>query len=135
MAKKIRNESKDLRQFGIVLGLVLITFGSVNFIKNRLTLSVLLMAPGVLSLALAFVAPLSLRGAYAVFVKIAHAIGWFNTKVILGLIYFFIVTPIGLFMRMFGKDPLNRSFDKRASTYWIDRKAVKADRTQLEKQF
>ena len=78
---------------------------------------------------------MALRPVYAVFIKVAHAIGWFNTKVILTLIYFALITPIAVIMRVLGNDPLNMKTDKKLSTYWVKRPVLKAAREQLEKQF
>ena len=46
---------------------------------------------------------------------------WKNySKIIMGFIYFIIITPIGILMRLFGKDLLNIKFNKNKS-YWIKR--------------
>jgi hypothetical protein len=135
MAKKIRNELKDLRQFGLALAGILIIFGAVHFIRHRIVLSEWFAAAGVVALCISVVRPMALRPVYAVFIKVAHAIGWFNTKVILTLIYFALITPIAVIMRVLGNDPLNMKTDKKLSTYWVKRPVLKAAREQLEKQF
>jgi hypothetical protein len=43
------------------------------------------------------------------------------SPVVLGIMFFLVVTPMGLVMRALGKDPLRLRFDRRASTYWIER--------------
>ena len=55
-----------------------------------------------------------------VWVKFGELLGRIIAPVVMGLIYFIIVTPIGLFMRLIGKDLLNLKFSK-ANTYWIKR--------------
>ena len=53
------------------------------------------------------------------------------SPIVMGIIFFFVVTPIGLLMRLFGKDVLNLKNNK-SSTYWIK----KADqKSSMEKQF
>ncbi len=76
-----------------------------------------------------------LKNVYAVFLKVAHAIGWFNTRAILIVIYFLFITPIAVVMKLFGKDPLNRKIDRNASTYWAKRPVLKAGKERLERQF
>ena len=44
---------------------------------------------------------------------------------IMGIIFFFVVTPIGLLMRLFGKDILNLKYNKN-NTYWIEKKGPKS---------
>ena len=43
------------------------------------------------------------------------------SPVVLGIMFFLVITPMGLVMRMFGKDPLRLRIDRSASTYWIGR--------------
>ena len=69
-----------------------------------------------------------------IFKRITHAIGIIITGFILSLLFFLIVTPIGLLMRILGKDPLNKQIDKKANSYWID-KDLEADISDYSKQF
>lgn len=133
--KKPRNELKDLKQFGLTLGIILFVFGVIHFFKGRAIWYIPFFLISVLSICAALVMPVSLKKPYSVFMKIAHALGWFNTRVILIAVYFFLLTPIALIIRMLGKDPLNRKIDKKEPTYWSDRMVTKAMKEQLEKQF
>ncbi len=55
----------------------------------------------------------------------AHLLAWLNTRILLGVFFYLIVTPTGLLMRVFGKDLLDEKIDKSAQSYWKkrDRKA------------
>ena len=55
-----------------------------------------------------------------VWVKFGELLGRIIAPIVMAIIYFIIVTPIGLFMRLIGKDLLNIKFSK-ANTYWIKR--------------
>lgn len=55
--------------------------------------------------------------------------------VVLAAIYFGVVTPIGLLMRAFGKDPLALRFDPEAPSYWIHRDPPGPDPESLRRQF
>ena len=55
-----------------------------------------------------------------VWVKFGELLGRIIAPIVMAIIYFIIVTPIGLFMRLIGKDLLNLKFSK-ANTYWIKR--------------
>jgi len=48
-------------------------------------------------------------------------IGWVMSHLILGFIYYLVLTPVGLGLRLAGRDPLHRRFDRGAKSYWIDR--------------
>jgi len=70
-----------------------------------------------------------------VFTKAAHAIGWFNTRVILILVYYLLLTPTGLIMKLCGKDLLDRKIDRGCQSYWRERKNITATVEGLGKQF
>ena len=48
----------------------------------------------------------------------ARVMGIIMTDVVLGIAYYLMVTPIGLIMRLIGRDPLHRKFDKKSESYW-----------------
>jgi hypothetical protein len=54
-----------------------------------------------------------------------YPIGFAVSHVILVLVYYVVLTPIGLTMRLFGYDPLARRFDAGAKTYWTPRNKAK----------
>ena len=49
----------------------------------------------------------------------AFPIGWTVSYLLLAAIFFLVLTPIGLVMRLFGRDPMMRAFDRPAKTYWV----------------
>jgi hypothetical protein len=66
---------------------------------------------------------------------LAFALGWVNTRILLGVFFFLIVTPIGLIMRMLGKDLLSERIDRNAESYWIRRERVAFDPKKYERMF
>jgi hypothetical protein len=50
-------------------------------------------------------------------------LGWVNSKVILSALYFTLLTPVRLLMKLAGYDPMNRKFDQKAVTYRVARSA------------
>ena len=50
----------------------------------------------------------------------------------MGLVYFLVVTPVGIFMRLLGNDLLKMSKEKNTSTYWIKRDK---QQSTMKKQF
>lgn len=132
---KMRDELKDIKQFGMVLAAMLIIFSAAQFIKHKILLSQWFFGAGCGMLCVTLLVPKALRPIYKIFLKVAHAIGWFNTRVILIIIYFVLLCPIAVIMKVAGKDLLNRKIDKGALTYWINRAASKVPKEQLEKQF
>jgi hypothetical protein len=62
--------------------------------------------------------PRSIQPAYVVLTALALPIGWVVSHLVLLVIYYLVLTPIGLVMRMFGYDPLQRKLDPSVKSYW-----------------
>ena len=59
-------------------------------------------------------------------------LGKIISPIIMGLIFFLVVTPIGLLMRLFGKDILNLKLNKKKTSYWIEKVGPKS---KMKNQF
>lgn len=64
----------------------------------------------------------------------AHAVGWFNTRLLLTLAYVFIFALPALYLKLIRKDLLNRKFNNSTS-YWIDKEKVLHTAEQAKRQF
>jgi hypothetical protein len=64
----------------------------------------------------------------------AAPIGWVVSRLILGIVYFVVLTPIGLVLRLTKGDPLQQRFDPSASTYWTPREPAR-DTSRYFRQF
>ena len=67
--------------------------------------------------------------------KLAHALAWFNTRVILVLIFYSLITPIGLIMRLFGLDSLDKKIEKDNKSYWKEKSKRESNQLNYERQF
>ncbi|MBT5874491.1 MAG: hypothetical protein HOH43_13820 [Candidatus Latescibacteria bacterium] len=65
----------------------------------------------------------------------AHALAWFNTRLIMGVSFFVLFTPIGLVMRLFGKDFLNVRIEKESPSYWSRRTPETLELKRYEQLF
>ena len=92
-------------------------------------------AIGVLLLLAGMLMPTSLGPVKRAWMGLGHAISTVTGPIVLGLIYYVALTPIGYLRRTFGKSPLAR--DRSAGSYWIPRAGRAADerRRALERQF
>ncbi len=63
------------------------------------------------------------RWIYVQWMRAAAPAGWTITMIVLGLVYYSVLTPIGLLLQWSGHDPLRRSFERDAKTYWTERTA------------
>ena len=73
----------------------------------------------------------SVRFVHKYWMGLAFVIGWFVSRFLLGLIYFFIVTPIGLISRVFGKKFIETGFKSNEESYWKKRVNPKIDYTKM----
>lgn len=65
--------------------------------------------------------PSALRLVYVGWMTACWPIGWLVSHVLLGIVYYLIVTPLAVALRMAGRDPLERHLDREATTYWKPR--------------
>jgi hypothetical protein len=64
--------------------------------------------------------PGSLKPIYRGWMALGEVLGWINTRIILGLVFYGLVTPMGLIMRFVkGRDPMRRGFDLNAPSYRV----------------
>jgi len=126
---------KQLRTFGIALSVFLGIIGLVHFLKGNTPHYYWFWgAAGIIFLATLLV-PILIKPIYHVAIFIAHILGWINTRLILGLIYYLLVTPIAIIMKIFGRDALNRKLDKEAKSYWNMRDRIPVPKEQYLRQF
>ena len=76
-----------------------------------------------------------LRPVYVGWMTFAFVLGWVNTRLILGLFFYLILTPVGLIMRLLGRDPMQRKLEKDAATYWVTRSGEERSRARYENLF
>ena len=81
----------------------------------------LLFAVAAAFAAVAIVAPRLLQPLNRLWMAIAEVLHRIVNPLVLGVMFFLIITPMGMVMRALGKDPLRRKFNKGLDTYWIAR--------------
>ena len=111
--------TKDLRQFGLLVGSVFAVIGLWPVVFRSESLHLWAMILGSLLIVLGVLAPQSLRQVHGGWMKVGHILGSINTRIILGIIYYLLITPMGLVMRLMGKDPMHRAFAQGADTYRV----------------
>ena len=65
----------------------------------------------------------------------AVALGWLNTRILLGVVFYLLMTPTGWIMRLLGKDALERKFRTNKETYWHDISGETFDPKNYERQY
>ena len=129
----IKSSRKDLKNFGFTIGFILLIIGVFLFVREK-GLFVYLFSIGSILIILGGIVPVLLRPFYKVWMTFAVIIGWIMTRIILSILFFSIITIIGLFTRLLGKDFLNLN-SKNNKSYWNIRNKEYELNQDYEKQF
>jgi MFS family permease len=125
-----RPDDRTLRQFGVIAlfgfsflaaiawwELLVFSFGLGE--ARPIVAGVFAVLAG-LSALFSLVAPRANLPIYLGLTVVAYPIGFVLSYLIMGFLFFVMITPVGLFFRLTGYDPLQRRFDRGATTYWTD---------------
>ena len=132
--KNIRSSRRDLRNFGLTVGIALVVLGVIFFFLEKQGYIVLL-ALGAAFVLVGLTIPIILKPLQKIWMTLAVIIGWFMTRVILSILFFVIITPIGLIARLFGKRFLELQTSDSQDSYWNYREEKEPERTDYERQF
>ncbi len=125
---------KQLRDFGLLTGaMVAVLFGLLlPWIRGHALPSIPWAIAAILW-CLAVLAPKSLDPVYQVWMRIGLVLGWINTRIILGIVFYGLVTPMGAIMRLLNQDPMARKFEENLQTYRLP--SQPKTRLSMEKPF
>ena len=132
--KNIRTDNKAIRDFGILIGLILLITTGILFYKERESYELIILL-GILFIGLGLGMPIILKPFYLVWMNFAVVLGWLMTRLILGLLFYVVVSPIGLISRLFGKRFLELKNSSINSSYWNYKNSHRISHKDLEKQF
>tara|TARA_B100000029_G_C17594796_1_gene963706 strand:+ start:128 stop:523 length:396 start_codon:yes stop_codon:yes gene_type:complete len=120
MSSKSKIKMGSNRNFGLVFFFVFIVISLWPFVLGgHIRIWAMLIATAFLILGLlnsSLLTPLN-----KIWFKFGIFLGIIIAPVVMGFVFFFVVTPVGLMMRIIGKDLLRKKYDKKIRSYWIDR--------------
>ena len=127
---------KHLNQFGFIWLGFLALFGAIAYFKfHQPQIAKGLWIAAVVVPVIGWLVPQFMRLVFLGMSYLAWPIGFVVSHVVLALVYYLVLTPIGLLMRLFGYDPMRRSFDRNASSYWSERPAQAVEAKRYFRQF
>jgi len=132
--RQLHTDRKTLRNFGLLVGGVLILIGLFFFFRHA-ERTLYFICPGGVLIALGMFWPAILRYAYIAWMSLAFALGFIMAHLILTVFFYLVVTPIGLVARLAGKDFLSLKLDRHATSYWIARENKDKSARDYERQF
>lgn len=131
--EKIKTDKATLRKFGLTMAFCFAVITLAIFVKHKLFINpTLIIALFFLIFAVSF--PLCLKYLYIVWMTLAFILSWFNTRLLLGVIFYFIFAPVGLFMRLFKIDPLEIKPQRSNGSYWKPKEIKEISLTGYERQ-
>lgn len=126
-----RLTTRELRRFGLLVGGVFALLGTLSWWRDHTLAPRLLWTLGGLLMAGGALAPGAMAPVYRAWMGLAHRLSKVTTPIVMGIVYFGVLTPIALVRRAFGRNTLVRP---AGPTCWVDRPAG-ARRSDLRRQF
>ena len=131
--KNIKTSIKDLKSFGFTMGVILSIISAALFYYNNNIFQTIAILSSVF-IGFGVLLPIVLKPIYMVWMIFALIFGWIMTRVILGIVFYFIITPIGLLTRLLGEDFLGLRITN-SNSFWNQRNSDDEMNQDYEKQF
>ena len=125
---------RELRKFGLTVGLAFLVLGGISRWRGHELPPLVLCTLGTLLIVPALLGPAVLGPVQRGWMRFAEVVGAFNTRLILGLLFYLVFTPVGFLMRLF-RDPMTRSMRDVERSQWVRRKVEPVDPARYQQQF
>ena len=129
----MHSDARELRNFGLIVGGIFCAIGvwpvAIRGLPTRwwaVTIGALLLIP-------AFVAPRSLGPVHRAWMSVGEVLGRINTRILLGIVFYGILTPMGLIKRFRGYDPMRLQYEPGTESYRIAKRSRSA--AHMTRQF
>jgi hypothetical protein len=130
LAVSARLSRKQGQKFAFTLGIALLAFAAIAWLRGHAVTAIGLSGIGAVLIAAGALVPTHLGPVERTWMQLGHALSRVSTPIVMGVVYFAVITPIGLIMRAVGKNPLPGH--RSADTTWVSRERRQSD---LERQF
>ena len=122
------------RKTALIVASALLLFAGWNYYRDRMTVVMVLSGLAAGFVSMGFFLPAISRVFHIYWMRIAVALGWINSRILLGLMFYCVFAPYNLIGRVFGRDPLKRR-GSQSNSYWQTRKHTRQSREQFEHPF
>jgi hypothetical protein len=112
---------KELRQFGLLVGAIFTVIGLWPLVFRGEPLRLWAIGVGGVLIVCGGILPQLLAPIHKGWMWVGHILGWINTRILLGIVFYALVTPIGLVFRLMGKDTMRQAFAESNTTYRVVR--------------
>ena len=133
---RLEQSNREMKNFGITMAVALTILGAlVFFLGSHPERAYWLGGFALFFLLFGVLLPSMLKPIHIVWMGLALILGFFMSRLLLTLLYVLVITPIGLVMRLFGKDLLNEKMRPEAETYWIKRQKQDVEPERYQKLY
>ena len=112
-------DAAQLRKFGLLVGGIFGAIGLWPVVIRGAGPRSWALGAAVLLLVPALLAPRVLAPVYRIWMTVGEALGWINTRILLGVVFYGLITPMGLIRRLRTEDPMRRRHDPAAQSYRV----------------
>jgi hypothetical protein len=132
--KHIDNSDSAVKKTGITVGVVLILISLLLWYLDKSSFMYFSIIGGMLIIAAVIATPV-LRPFHKLWMMLALLMGFVMSRVILTLLFYIVLTPIGIIAKIVGKKFMPLGFDKKATTYWEKRDITAKQQIDYDRQF
>jgi len=130
--KALEISKKILRKFGLMVGGIFLLIGFWIYYSSQSFVCIIFLSLGTLLLIFGLILPTSLSAVYKVWMGLAFTLGWVMSRVLLTILFYFVITPIGFAAKIVGKRFLDIDYKAKRESYWVIRSDdKKADYTKM----
>jgi len=130
---KLKLDKVTLKSFGLTMGVVFLALGGLFFFRQKHAIAVNSLIVSCMFFTVGLVLPILLKPIYIIWMRFAFILGWINTRVILIILFYLVFTPLGLLMRLFRIDLLERK--DKGTTYWKKKEKNGLNISNYERRF
>jgi hypothetical protein len=130
----MKADKNSVRKFGTIFTVILLLIGTWLWYQDN-AIWIWFAGAAAVMLLIAVTATGVLTPLYKGMTIFAIVIGYFVSRIILTLMFVIFFVPIGLFMRLVGKDLLDKKLNKQASTYWLKKENTPFSKEKYERLF
>lgn len=132
--KGIKSDKKELVKFGLSLSIVFILWGLLFLWRKGIFYPQFFVVSFFL-LGFSFIFPLVLKPLQKTLRALFIIVSWILTGLILSILFYWVITPIAVFFRLFGKKFLDLEFNQKKDSYWMPKLEIDLDKKRYENQF
>ena len=122
------------RKSALLVAAVLFAIAAWNLYRGRAAVVAVFGSSAALLVVAGLFVPAAARGFHHAWMRFAAVLGHVNSRILLTLMYYLVMTPYGLVSRLVGRDPLRRR-GKGGESHWVERKHTRQGREQFERLF